>query len=121
MGNNYEKIIPLLCSLNGHKILIRGNHDTEHRIHLFMENKIFEKWIWADCFKIGKKIFYLSHYYTETSNHEDKNPPINLYGHIHSNFIYTSDRPCGFHVGVDATKLSPISIKDILNIEKGNI
>ena len=112
----------ILNRLNGNKILIRGNHDTDARWKLYATLPNVELIGWAEVIKYKKYQFYLSHHPTMTSNLE-KAPHlrmhlINLYGHTHQPNKFYQDIPYLFHVGLDSNDCKPISIDDAIELMK---
>lgn len=101
--------------LNGHIILVRGNHDTRKRLELYREMGIEIRDIVYIPYK--GRFFILCHF--PIANEEfikmvrkDNSEVVNLYGHIHSN------APKGYvdgtyHVGMDTNDLTPISLDQV--------
>ena len=111
--------VAMLAALNGHKILIAGNHDTDNRIAAYDKARIFECSRLATRFRYRGYSFYLSHYPTLTANYDDKNlkhMTINLCGHMHTTdpFYHIRMGIMSYHVEVDAHNLQPISLDDII-------
>jgi len=112
MLDGIDEILP---RLNGHIILIRGNHDTKNRISKFKEYGIEVKDI--DYITYKGRFFILNHFPIENEAfykmiREDNSEVVLLYGHIHGK------APAGyvngsFHVGLDTNNLTPISLEDI--------
>lgn len=116
LGNDLEKIKSYLTSLNGKKILIRGNHDTDKKVEFYKNNQIFENITYMDVIKYKKKIFLLSHYPQLTYNY-DYNKVFSLYGHTHqTNSI--NPNILGYHVGIDSNNNTPVSLEFIYNFLK---
>ena len=126
LGDNeagIEKIKRIKCQ---NIFIILGNHDSNSRIELYKTVPSIKKISYADVLKIGKAIFYLSHYPTICSNYDDGQPwhrrIVNLYGHTHQkwNFYYDNNpmTPCGnpfmYHVGVDSHACTPVAAEDII-------
>ena len=109
----------LLEALNGHIVMIRGNHDTDTRINIYKESHNVDMCgDWAQIVKWGKFTFYLSHYPTNTSNLEKDAPlsqhVINLYGHTHQKGNFYQDIPYMYHVGMDSHDCYPVSAEQII-------
>jgi calcineurin-like phosphoesterase family protein len=111
---NAKQTNEILVQLNGHKILIIGNHDN------FLESKKFDRSLFddiCDFLKINMygQEFILCHY--PLASCTDK--IISLYGHLHSNNL-DSSHYCNtialksYNVGVDVNNFMPINIKDII-------
>ena len=106
--------------LNGKLHLVRGNHDTDARWEMYieelpnviqMQNAIYLKY--------KKYHFYLSHYPTITSNNDYDKPLkqrlLNLCGHSHTtNRWQDIDKGYIYHCEVDAHDCKPILLDDII-------
>ena len=97
----------LLNSLNGHKILVKGNYDTltdEEYSPYFtkIEDSVLLKVITRD----EELILYLNHY-----PEKGKKEYFNIVGHIHSTWKIQRNM---INVGVDAWHFYPVSLKEIL-------
>lgn len=114
-----DKMSEILSRLNGHIILIKGNHDH-------FQNSILSKF--EECYsqlhiEIGKKSVYLNHYpFLTYSGMYRNNAVIQLYGHVHSGPLSTSGKdlsklsitsPYQLEVGVDNFNYTPISWKQV--------
>ena len=116
LGNDLEKIKSYLTSLNGKKILIRWNHDTDKKVEFYKDNQIFENITYMDVIKYKKKIFLLSYYPQLTYNY-DYNKVFSLYGHTHQiNTI--NPNVLGYNVGIDSNNNTPVSLEFIYNFLK---
>lgn len=110
-----DRIEPILKRLNGHIILIRGNHDTPNRIKVFKNYGIEVKDI--DYIQYKGRFFILCHFPIASPEfiqmvRQDNSEVVLLYGHIHSN------APKGYvdgtyHIGMDTNHLTPISLEQI--------
>ena len=119
MLNNNENGIKCLKQLKGNKYFIRGNHDTDARINLYIDEQGADIAFLGDATTLKYKgyHFYLSHYPTLTSNLEKeslKQMTLNLYGHTHQKTNFYEDRPYMYHVGVDSHYCYPVSIDQII-------
>lgn len=118
LGQDSNYSIKCLNSLNGHKKIIRGNHDTERRITFYKEYVDCEYLGWAEMIKINKRNYYLSHFPTLCNNFNEQ-APYNLYGHTHQKNNFYQEMPMNYHVGVDSHNCFPVSIEEIeTDIEK---
>ena len=115
LGQNPAAGLDLIASMNGTKVIVGGNHDTNKRRELYKERG----WEVHDAltFKWNGYHFYLSHYPTLTGNLEKeslKQCTLNLFGHTHQtkNFFY--DMPFMYHVGVDSHFCYPVPIDKIV-------
>lgn len=116
LGQDYQNGLELIKSLNGQKVIIAGNHDTNKRRELY-ENELGLKVFDATTFSYNGYHFYLSHYPTFTSNLEKehlKQCIINLYGHTHQKTNFYNDIPFMYHVSVDSHNNYPINIDSII-------
>lgn len=103
-----------LKRLNGKKIIILGNHDTNPRIDIY--KKYADEVVYATVIKYKKRVIYLSHYPTLTGNLDDTpgHCILNFHGHTHQTENFTGDYNFMYHVGVDSHDCYPIHIDDIL-------
>lgn len=115
-----EHGIECLKSLNGKKYLIYGNHDTDKRIDLYLENDILCLG-YSFPLKYKKYRFYLSHYPTVCSNFDDgvrlKERVINLCGHSHTKDKFSDwdkYRSAIYHCELDAHNCYPVLLKQII-------
>ena len=108
MGEHY------LSQLNGKKIIILGNHDTNPRIEIY--KKYAEEICLAKIVKYKKRMIYLSHYQTLTGNMDDTpgHCVLNFHGHTHQTENFTNDYVFMYHVGVDSHDCYPVHIDDAL-------
>lgn len=121
MLNDNEKGMELLRRLNGHIYIIRGNHDTDTRVKLYVNEgmKVLNSVVpYAEVIKYGKFTFYLSHYPTLTSNLDNDAPlsqhVLNLYGHTHQTKNFYNDTPFMYHVGMDSHDCTPVSAEQVI-------
>lgn len=113
MGDNAEAE-QYLAQLNGIKIFIRGNHDTNPRVEIY-KKYTDEEIKYADMIKHKKKTFYLSHFPTITANTgEAHNQILNLFGHTHQTHNFNVNSIYMYHVGVDSHDCYPVHIDDII-------
>lgn len=110
----------LIESLNGRIHIILGNHDTPKRIEMYKSCKnVVDSPKYADMLHYKGYHFYLSHFPTITSNHdEDKSLKariINLCGHKHTTDKFIDfDKGIIYHVELDSHNCYPKSIDDII-------
>ena len=118
MLNDNQKGMECIDRLNGYKVIILGNHCTDTRIKLYKNLPNTEVKGWADMFKYGNYHFYLSHYPTITSNHDEdrslKQIILNLHGHTHDRRKFYQDNPTMYNVALDAHNNTPVSIDQII-------
>lgn len=110
-----DQIEPILSRLNGHIILIRGNHDTKARIEFYESKGITVKDIEYISYK--GRFFILCHFPIASEEfmqmvRRDNSEVVVLYGHIHSNAAkgYVDGT---YHIGVDTNNLTPISLEQV--------
>ena len=122
--NDNEEGMKLLRRLPGNLHILRGNHDTDTRIEMYLlEPRVIYHGC-ADILKSNGYHFYLSHYPTLTSNFDDDKPlkakVINLCGHIHTKDKFKDmDKGLCYHVELDAHNNYPVNIETIINDIKG--
>lgn len=116
-----EGAIPYIKRLNGEIIWLRGNHDTTNRIQAVLSEchniSMLARADWASSYatvvKDGKWRFYLSHYPTITTNHEEWRKVANLCGHSHTKDKWADwDKRC-YHVEMDAHDCYPVNLEQI--------
>jgi calcineurin-like phosphoesterase family protein len=120
---NPEEVLSIVNSLNGHKILIRGNHDSQAKINMYKELGIEVKDL--DFFYYKEVLFFLCHFPYDNQEFFDmiliNNPKtISLYGHVHSNApigLYKNT----YHVGVDTNNFTPVSLEYIYKEYKNSL
>ena len=102
-----KQFLPLVDTLNGKKILIRGNHDRDTTDEEFL--KYFDKVV-ADGdgleIQINDIPFNLTHYPTTA-----RQDIFNLVGHVHDSWRF---QPNMINVGVDVNHFRPVSADEIL-------
>ena len=118
MLNDNQKGMECINRLNGHKRIILGNHCTSARIELYKTLSNTEVLGYADIIKYNGYHFYLSHYPTITSNHDEDRPLkqtiLNLHGHTHDRRKFYQDNPTMYNVALDAHNNTPVSIDQII-------
>lgn len=129
-----ETNIKLIEQLKGKLFVIVGNHDTDNRLNYYSTCHNIIDIQYAYRIKYRKKLFWLSHYPTNTSNDysvSDSNNKIdttiknrirkeptvwNLHGHTHSNEVFQSDLSYGhYNVALDAHDNKPVNIETIID------
>ena len=110
-----EDIEPILKRLNGHIVLIRGNHDYGKRRKIYEECGVEIKDI--DYISYKGMYFVLSHIPIGNEEYMEMlvgpNGEIwNLHGHTHQ-YTCFSAVPHTFHVGLDSNKMKPISLEEV--------
>ena len=118
MLNDNQKGMECINRLNGHKKIILGNHCTNTRIELYKTLPNTEVLGYADIIKYNGYHFYLSHYPTITSDHDEDRPLkqiiLSLHGHTHDRRKFYQDNPTMYNVALDAHNNTPVSIDQII-------
>lgn len=123
LGDNNHGL-ECLRYLNGHIIIIRGNHDSNARVALYEKEPNVLRVVPAEYLKVGKYHFYLSHFPTLTGNLEAeslKQCTLNLYGHTHQSTQFYEDRPYMYCVGPEANNNTPVEIHTIIERMKDKV
>lgn len=101
----------ILAQLNGYKILIRGNHDSNGTC------KLFDEWHQNLDFHSEYFTFLLSHYPYKTDGYEDKrelytptSDKFLIHGHVHNKWNFKGNM---INVGVDVWDFYPIPLEYI--------
>lgn len=106
-----EKNISYMHQLKGDIKIILGNHDSAPRIELYKNSYNMEVLGYSTPLKIGKQMFFISHYPTLCAN--DSKKIVNLCGHLHTKNKFLQIKDGIYHVEVDAHGCYPISIESI--------
>lgn len=102
----------VLSSLNGTKILVKGNHDTN-------SNEYYRQAGFAEVYDLPvlyKNFWILSH---EPVYVCENMPYANLFGHVHANPIYKDFSSQHFCVCVERTDYAPVTLESIMTSVKG--
>lgn len=126
MLNDNKHGIECLKHLNGIKSFIKGNHDTNTRVKLYMDEQEANIAYCGEAMTLKYRgyHFYMSHYPTLTGNLDDsglKHMTLNLFGHTHQKENFYEDRPYMYHVGVDSHNCYPVSLDQIIEDMKQKI
>lgn len=116
-GVSNEEGMKIVRRLKGHKHIIIGNHDSDARIALYLNEPSIKDVQYATKIRYGGYSFYLSHYPSITANlqHETlKQGVINLFGHTHSKEKFYNEIPFMYNVALDAHENRPVSIDEAL-------
>ena len=121
---NPQAVEHIAKQLNGHIILIRGNHDDKNLQKSLWG--LFEEVLYQARIQVDGRTVYLNHFPFLCFAHADPDMykdsyAYNLYGHVHSGkYTKTSDEgrlsycyPTQYDVGVDNNNYTPISWKDV--------
>lgn len=109
MGRDIEAGINLIKKLNGSKILIYGNHDTDNKLNDFKKERVFSDISIGERFRLHKIPVLLTHYPTLVENF-NKLDMINFHGHTHSKNKFSNINGA-YHVGVDAHECKPVNLE----------
>lgn len=117
--NDNEEGMKLMRQLRGHLHILRGNHDTDMRVMMYVLEPNITYHGYAVVIKENGYHFYLSHYPTLTDNFDSDKPLkgkiINLCGHTHTKDKFKDiDKGLCYHVELDAHNNYPVSIDKII-------
>ena len=106
MSHSKEEVTRLCGVLNGKKILVMGNHDT-NTPEWYRQCGFAEASPWPIIYK---DFWILSH---EPMYVNENMPYANIFGHVHSNPIYKGCSRQSFCVCVERTGYRPVSFNDV--------
>lgn len=122
---NPASALEILQSLNGHIILVRGNHDTKAKLSLYSQypEKITVKDIHYESF--GGLWFIFCHF---PMVHEDfaemvvrdNSEVVYVHGHVHDKTPFYTDRYHSFNVSVDVTQFAPVLVRGMFEIVRND-
>ena len=123
LGGQNTSGLDMINAINGHKIIIAGNHDTDRRRQAYEQELGIPVY---DALRVNHAgyHFYLSHYPTLTANLEKeslKQCTLNLFGHTHQKDKFYNDIPMMYHVGCDTHDCYPIAIDTIIEDMKKKV
>lgn len=108
--------IEYIKKMNGYKILIIGNHDTEKKIQNYIKEDIFKDIQFGARVKASKRTrFFLSHYPSLVNNFDDPTNVWNISAHTHSKEKFEIKDKKIYCVSLDAHDCCPVNIETILN------
>ena len=116
--------IECINRLNGRIHIACGNHDTNTRRVLYLEQPNIWSLEWAFMLPYKKYHFFMTHFPCMTGNLEKeslKQMTLNLYGHTHQKTNFYEDRPYMYHVGVDSHDGYPVLLDDIIQEMKDKV
>ena len=115
MSGNEKEWNRVYKVLNGEKIVIWGNHDTNNKLNKYQTEYGMTYLGFASIYKYSKKkMFYLSHYPTLVGNFEEQRFFWNLSGHTHSSNKFEFGQYSIYNVAMDAHNCYPVSIEQII-------
>jgi calcineurin-like phosphoesterase family protein len=122
MGADHESNIAKLSKLNGHIIVIRGNHDTNRKFEEYLGCKniraVAENVMWSHLINVGKWSFLLSHWPTmvgDAMHSKHSHRFFCLHGHTHSKDKFQFFEHGCYNVAMDAHGNKPVNVKEIQN------
>ena len=115
MSGNEKEWNRVYKVLNGEKIVIWGNHDTNNKLNKYQIEYGMTYLGFASIYRYNKKkMFYLSHYPTLVGNFEEERFFWNLSGHTHSSNKFEFGQYSIYNVAMDAHNCCPVSIEQIV-------
>ena len=118
----------LLVGMNGHKILLSGNHDLAYDYAKSYQTEdgqmvqLFEEISDMKTIRAEKHTLVMMHY-PMLSWLDSRRGSIMLHGHIHAAAGYNREnQEIGlrrFDIGVDANDYAPVSLEEVLRMAKG--
>lgn len=106
-GMSRDEIKGILDRLNGHKILVIGNHDRDFTNRLWMEMG-FDEVSYLPV--ILDEFYILSH---EPMYVNIYSPYANIFGHVHGNPMYADVSARSFCACVERTGYAPVALDEI--------
>ena len=115
LGADKSHGIECLSKLNGHIILIIGNHDSQNKLELYKLLPNVEILGYATILEEKNWHFFLSHYPTLVGNFDDNAHTKNfcLHGHTHSEDKWQYFQSRCYNICLDAHELKPVKISKI--------
>jgi calcineurin-like phosphoesterase family protein len=108
-----ERTKNIISKLNGHKILVMGNHDRGRSINWWYDigfNEVYKYPI------LIKDFFMLSH---EPPHYIPQNTPyFYLYGHVHSSEMYKTITKTSACTSIERWDYKPVNLEKILDLSK---
>lgn len=114
LGQDDAKSAELISRLNGEKVLLVGNHDTNARIAYYRNHHLFANILLGERFKHRKRTLILSHYPTIVSNYE-RTDTINIHGHTHQKEKFYDNKWYMYNCGVDAHDCYPVELDEMMD------
>lgn len=131
MFTNEQRAYDILSQLNGHKVLILGNHDKLFYNNISKAARMFEYICPQLSIRIGNQKVIMNHYPFLTYGGVFHNPPAwQIFGHVHTtrNGLVNKDTPrlanlfpTQYDVGVDNNYYKPLSFNQLSDIIKKQI
>lgn len=86
VGKHYEQLAEFLTSLNGQKILIKGNHDRQQHLDRLLSDGHIAAWYDYKQLHFDDKTLVCLFHYPITIWNERHRKSIHLHGHSHGSF-----------------------------------
>lgn len=110
-----ENIPPILERLNGHIILVRGNHETKRKLAVLAQypDKVEIKDI---AYLQYKQLFFVMCHMPMTNPEfldmvvNDNSEVVTVHGHVHDKIGFFTPRCHSFNVSADAVEFTPVNI-----------
>lgn len=113
-----ETVPDILNQLNGHIVLVRGNHDTKRKLGIYAQYP--EKVEVHDIFyKPYRGLYFVMCHFPITDEGfldmvvQDNSEVCVLHGHVHDKEPFFNPLNHTFNVSADVVNFTPISLKDI--------
>ena len=103
----------LIPQLKGHKILIKGNHDTKS--HHFYSDCGFEEVCGQKILLVGDRIVFLSHR-PESRPSDGENYDLHFFGHVHTKGEYPTVCSNGACLCVERWNYKPVCLDTVLDL-----
>lgn len=110
-----ETVVPILKALNGHIILVRGNHDTRRKLAIYEQYP--EKIRVQDIayLSYGGLYFVMCHFPMTDEAFldmvvQDNSEVVVVHGHTHDKDPFFTERNHVFNVSADVTNFTPVHI-----------
>ena len=127
-SDDFDGIIDLLKSLNGHKHLIIGNHDLS-RLEEFKASGVFETIENVQFIKDKERDVILSHYPLMNWTSIIRNSYL-IYGHIHNKTALNGEEYIqikeyyknrnAYNAGVDVVNYEPVTLDEMIKLKEAN-
>lgn len=114
MGQS-ENIPPIINRLNGHIILVRGNHETRRKLGVLEQ--------WKDKIEIRdiaylnyKNLYFVMCHFPMTNPDfldmvlADNSEVVTVHGHVHDKVLFFTPQHHSFNVSADAIDFTPVHI-----------
>lgn len=118
-----ETVPQILNSLNGHIVLVRGNHETKRKLAIYEQypEKIEVKDIAYLSF--GGLYFVMCHFPMTDEAFldmvvQDNSEVVVVHGHTHDKDPFFTEKNHVFNVSADATNFAPVNVKEMHRLVK---